>query len=147
MQEWLNLTTDDVWRLRKILPFVSFLVGWWLGLGFPRGAPSVGSSPKVRKLCLPPDGLHDSGRRHSHPYLQGHRSLCCTSLTSAAPGGYCNPHSVGDQTSEARDGLPLAHTILYWVGRDWVSKRRIACLNGGRSQREAHGLEFSADNS
>jgi hypothetical protein len=28
MQEWLNLAWDNVWRLRKTPPLVSFLVGW-----------------------------------------------------------------------------------------------------------------------
>jgi hypothetical protein len=28
MQEWSNLARDDVWRLRKTPPLVSFLVGW-----------------------------------------------------------------------------------------------------------------------
>jgi hypothetical protein len=27
-QEWSNIARDDVWRLRKIPPLVSFLVGW-----------------------------------------------------------------------------------------------------------------------
>jgi hypothetical protein len=31
MQEWLNLARDDVWRLRKTRPLVSFLVGWLVG--------------------------------------------------------------------------------------------------------------------
>jgi hypothetical protein len=30
-QEWSNLARDDVWRLRKTLPLVSFLVGWLVG--------------------------------------------------------------------------------------------------------------------
>jgi hypothetical protein len=29
MQEWFNLARDDVWRLRKTTPLVSFLVGWY----------------------------------------------------------------------------------------------------------------------
>jgi hypothetical protein len=28
MQEWSNLARDDVWRLRKTPPVVSFLIGW-----------------------------------------------------------------------------------------------------------------------
>jgi hypothetical protein len=44
--------------------------------------------PLVRELCLPPDRPPRSGTRHSDPCPQGHRSLCCASLGSAAPGSH-----------------------------------------------------------
>jgi hypothetical protein len=93
-------------------------------------------------MCLPPDGPPRSGKRHSDPCPQGHTSLRGASLESAAPRSYCHTLSVGDQTSEAHVGLPLAHTTLDRVGPYRVSEQRTPRLNGGCSQREAHGLEF-----
>jgi hypothetical protein len=71
------------------------------------------------------------GGRHSDSCPPGHRLLCCTSLGSAEPGDYCHTPSVGDQTSETRGGLPLAHTTLDRVGLDRVLKRKIPRLNCG----------------
>jgi hypothetical protein len=34
-QKWSNLARDDVWRLRKTPPSVSFLVGWLTFTSFP----------------------------------------------------------------------------------------------------------------
>jgi hypothetical protein len=55
------------------------------------------------------NGPPESGSRHSHPCPQGHRSLCCASFGSAAHGGYYCTLCFGDQTIEARGGLPFAH--------------------------------------
>jgi hypothetical protein len=70
------------------------------------------------------------GGRHSDPCPPRHISLCCASLGSAAPRGYCHAPRVGDQTS-TRGDLPFAHTTLDWVGPDRVSKRRIPVLMAG----------------
>jgi hypothetical protein len=78
----------------------------------------------------------------SDPCPQLQRFLCCASLGSAVPGGYCHTLTVGDRTSEARVELSLAHTTLNPVGPDRVSKRRISCVNGGCSKSKAHELEF-----
>jgi hypothetical protein len=88
-------------------------------------------SPTVPELCLPPNGPPEPGGRHSDPCPPGHRSLCCASLGSAAPGGYCHTPRVGNRTSETPGGLPLAHTTLDRVGPIRVSKRRIPLLIGG----------------
>jgi hypothetical protein len=50
MQEWSNLTRDDLWRLRKTPPFVSFLAGWLVGWFFVDIYPENGNcniSPKT----------------------------------------------------------------------------------------------------
>jgi hypothetical protein len=80
---------------------------------------------------LPPDGPRDSGRRHSDPSPQGHRSSRCSSLGSAAPGGYCHTPCVEDQNSKTRGGLSLTHTTLDGVGPDLVYKRRIPVFLAG----------------
>jgi hypothetical protein len=77
-----------------------------------------------RSQTLPPNGPPDSGRRHSDPCPQGHRTLCCASLRSAAPGGYCHRSCVGDQSSEARAGLPLSTRSL-------IKSDLTECLRGG----------------
>jgi hypothetical protein len=40
MQEWLNLARDDVWRLRKTPPLVSFF-GWLVGFNLSTFNPEV----------------------------------------------------------------------------------------------------------
>jgi hypothetical protein len=61
--------------------------------------------------------------------------------------GRCYSPNVGEQTSRASSGLSVARTTLDRVGPDRVSERRIPRLYVGRSQREAHGLEFMSDHS
>jgi hypothetical protein len=66
--------------------------------------------------------------------------ICCASLGSPAPGGYCRTPSVGDQTSAARVGLYLPHTTVDLVGSAWVPEQLIVLI--GTSQRKARGMEF-----
>jgi hypothetical protein len=82
-----------------------------------------------------------SGWKHGDPCPSRRRSLCCDSFESAAPG-CCHTPSVGDQTSEGRSGLPLAHQTLDGVGSDRVHEQRFPRPDGGRSQREAQGLDL-----
>jgi hypothetical protein len=67
----------------------------------------------------------DFGRRHNSPCLQGHKSLPCSRLGSASPGGYCYTITDGDQTSEAHVSLLHTKTTLDRFGTDLVSARRI----------------------
>jgi hypothetical protein len=120
----------------------SSLVSTALIFAFQERPTSSREGPKVRELCLPPEGPTGSRRRHGDPCPQGHRSLRGASLGSAVPGSYCRTLSVGNQASEARVGLVFAHTTLERVGPDRVSERRNPRPNAGRSQRNAHGLEF-----
>jgi hypothetical protein len=55
--------------------------------------------------------------------------------------------SVGDQTIEARGGLPLSLATVDRIGPHRVPERRISHLYSVRYEREAHGMIFSADHS
>jgi hypothetical protein len=80
--------------------------------------------------------LGGGGGQHSEDCPPVHRKFCCASVGSAAPGGYCLAPSVGDQTSENRGFITLAHMTLDRVGTDRMSKLMIPSLNGVSSQRE-----------
>jgi hypothetical protein len=87
---------------------------------------------------MPPDGPPDSEKAQrslsagAYTIMLGLQHLDATAI-----------HLVfGDQTSEDRGGVPLAHTPLDRVGPDRVSKRRISRPDGGRFQREQHGPEM-----
>jgi len=73
------------------------------------------------------DGPPGQGRRHSDSSLQGHRSLRCACLGSAAPGGHCHTRSVGKQAGEFRGGLPITHTTL-----DRVPEGGLPRIDSGR---------------
>jgi hypothetical protein len=87
--------------------------------------------------------------------LGGRRSLSagtrrpwpCASFGSAAPEGHWHTPSVGDQTSDSRGGLSVAHTTTDRVGPDRVSKRGVPRPIGGWSHCEENGLEFWYDHS
>lgn len=103
------------------------------------------SVSKARKLRSASNGAHNLGWRHTDSCPHGHRSFFCASLGSAAPGGYCHASSFDNQTNEALVGLPLAYKNPDSVGHDRVTEPRVPHLNGGRSKREAQGLELWDD--
>jgi hypothetical protein len=59
--------------------------------------------------------------------------------------GHRHTPSVGKQASENRGGLPLTYPTPDRVGPERVSEWGSPSLDGGRSQRETHGLSFSVD--
>jgi hypothetical protein len=88
-----------------------------------------GWCPKFHKVCLLSHWRLNSCRKHAILDSREIRSLCCTSLGSAAPWSKYLTPSVGDLTSETPGYLQLALRILERLELDHVSKRRIFCLN------------------
>jgi hypothetical protein len=106
-----------------------------------RDAPRAGTGPKVPELFRTGPDSPTSGGGTVTFIRKGIDNYDVPVSGSAAPGVYLHTLSVGDQITEARVYQLVSHTTLDRVGPDRVSARKISRLNGGLSQREAHGLD------
>jgi hypothetical protein len=71
------------------------------------------------------------GNWHSDTCPQGHRSLSCAYLASAALEGHCLTCNVGRQAGKSRGGLPIIFRTVDLVGTDPVPERGFPVLIQG----------------